>query len=573
MPKLYLHGPMTWKVMRRNAWTDIANLRIKRHNNHTKSWRHAWMTTNLKKKKLDQLENCPRFTNCSEMSRSGSYWETWYLMVCEQPCSCGHKNGQKLVTNAWRVWPQTFIVQVNANNIVMCENTAQQCRLGLFQDSAFARDFEDSTSTSGDSVHFRKSKICAIMSDVQETNLSFTQFYGSWSNLSLDAALRIAALDLWDLVFEVFHSSPNQTNKTKDVREPWGNLLANTQPNMRKTNSNHAHQSQFDQYRSRSIKRNKFWSQCNVFEDNEAVIKMTTKGRSPTMRHVSRTHRVALDWLFDGINLDSKIQIRYIDTKHQLADILTKGNFTRDEWNNFLHLFNISHFSSTCCAVHSSLVSCPKTMAKRMQEQKGEERIVTKSKSTAVNLFSHVPACFSHTNPIRSRVHTPRVPSGSAVLGKHLPRIRCRRRQRAAVDIEDADTVDGEVATERTVHVPKLGLPQELAYGPSSRLLEVDPVCHRLVLGVFLNHQNHSVNFHLLYGWYSSTLQGRRLRRGTLWSTYVVFPRDSTYGSARSTRSGVENIKIAVAPRTGNLFALLCFRRHRQSVRLSGWSW
>ena len=44
-----------------------------------------------------------------------------------------------------------------------------------------------------------------------------------------------------------------------------------------------------------------------VFEDNEAVIKMIIKGRSPTMRHVSRTHRVALDWLFDRINLDPKI--------------------------------------------------------------------------------------------------------------------------------------------------------------------------------------------------------------------------------------------------------------------------
>ena len=52
-----------------------------------------------------------------------------------------------------------------------------------------------------------------------------------------------------------------------------------------------------------------------VFEDNEAVIKMIIKGRSSTMRHVSRTHRVALDWLFDRINLDPKIQIKYIDTK------------------------------------------------------------------------------------------------------------------------------------------------------------------------------------------------------------------------------------------------------------------
>ena len=68
-----------------------------------------------------------------------------------------------------------------------------------------------------------------------------------------------------------------------------------------------------------------------VFEDNEAVIKMIIKGRSPTMRHVSRTHRVALDSLFDRINLDLQIQIKYIDTKNQLADILTKGHFTRDE--------------------------------------------------------------------------------------------------------------------------------------------------------------------------------------------------------------------------------------------------
>ena len=42
------------------------------------------------------------------------------------------------------------------------------------------------------------------------------------------------------------------------------------------------------------------------------------------MRHVSRTHRVA-DWLFDWIHLDPEIQIKYIDTKNQLADMLSKG--------------------------------------------------------------------------------------------------------------------------------------------------------------------------------------------------------------------------------------------------------
>ena len=122
-----------------------------------------------------------------------------------------------------------------------------------------------------------------------------------------------------------------------------------------------------------------------VFEDNEAVIKMIIKGRSPTIRHVSRTHRVALDWLFDRINLDPKIQIKHIDTKNQLADMLTKGKFTRDEWNHLLCLFNISHFSST---------DCSEAMAKRTQEESGEERVTAKSRPM-MSLIARVPSTLS----------------------------------------------------------------------------------------------------------------------------------------------------------------------------------
>ena len=127
-----------------------------------------------------------------------------------------------------------------------------------------------------------------------------------------------------------------------------------------------------------------------VFEDNEAVIKMIIKGRSPTMRHVSRTHRVALDWLFDRINLDPKIQIKYIDTKNQLADILTKGNFTRDEWNHLLCLFNISHFSSTVCS---------DTMAKRSQQDSGGERVTAKSRPM-MNLIARTPSHVSSSTSV-----------------------------------------------------------------------------------------------------------------------------------------------------------------------------
>ena len=44
-------------------------------------------------------------------------------------------------------------------------NTKEQCRLGLFQDSDFARDLEDSKSTSGGT----------LCTHVQETNFSFAQ--------------------------------------------------------------------------------------------------------------------------------------------------------------------------------------------------------------------------------------------------------------------------------------------------------------------------------------------------------------------------------------------------------------
>ena len=132
-----------------------------------------------------------------------------------------------------------------------------------------------------------------------------------------------------------------------------------------------------------------------MFEDNEAVIKMIMKGRSPTMRHVSRTHRVALDWLFDRINLDPKIQIKYIDTKNQLADILTKENFTRDEWNHLLTLFNISHFSFTACIA---------AMAKRAQQESGEGRVTAKSRPM-MNLTARTPSFVSSSassNPVRT---------------------------------------------------------------------------------------------------------------------------------------------------------------------------
>ena len=59
------------------------------------------------------------------------------------------------------------------------------------------------------------------------------------------------------------------------------------------------------------------------------------------MRHVGRTHRVDLDWLFERIHKDPAISIKYVNTKQQLADILTKGSFTEATWKVLCELMQI----------------------------------------------------------------------------------------------------------------------------------------------------------------------------------------------------------------------------------------
>ncbi len=69
-----------------------------------------------------------------------------------------------------------------------------------------------------------------------------------------------------------------------------------------------------------------------IFEDNEAVIKIVIKKRSPALRHVLRTHRVHLDYLYDLLSADD-ISIKYVSAKLQVADIFTKAFVNSEVWN------------------------------------------------------------------------------------------------------------------------------------------------------------------------------------------------------------------------------------------------
>ena len=272
------------------------------------------------------------------------------------------------------------------NSIVYVGNSAKKCRLDPFQDSDFAGELEDSKSTSGGTiVRFWKSYICSNKLECARNKLPFSQqFNRIWDYLFgyrieiwwvacsgvmgsncfcfLEACLR----------FQIEQGDLLMLKETKNLkgRSMWWRILI-----------------LFPQTSNLRVKKALLY----VFEDNEAVIKMIIKGRSPTMRHVSRTHRVALGWLFDRINLDTKIQIRYIDTKNQLADILTKGKFHAWWVESFVVLvLNISHFSSTVCS---------DTMAKRSQQDSGEERVTAKSRPM-MSLIARVPSNVSSSTSV-----------------------------------------------------------------------------------------------------------------------------------------------------------------------------
>ena len=147
----------------------------------------------------------------------------------------------------------------------------------------------------------------------------------------------LPALDLWDLVIEVLGTTQRIPKPTQACTRETGVEIQSTHKIKHVLDQN-VDLLDIDQVPLNAHLSEKE-SQLYIFEDNEAVIKMIIKGRSPTMRHVSRK------W----INLDAKIQIKYVESKNQLADILTKGSFTRDEWHNLLHLFNIMNDTTFSC--------------------------------------------------------------------------------------------------------------------------------------------------------------------------------------------------------------------------------
>ena len=159
-------------------------------------------------------------------------------------------------------------------------NTAKQCRLGLFQDSDFAGDLEDSKSTSGGTSCIFESHTFVPISWMCKKQTAVSHSSTESEILSLDTGLRLdglPALELLDLIVSVFGSVSQISDRT--------GRLVNDAKKHQKSQGKINMMENIDSVPS-NVQSSRQEPLLYVFEDNEAVIKMIIKGRSPTMRHV-----------------------------------------------------------------------------------------------------------------------------------------------------------------------------------------------------------------------------------------------------------------------------------------------
>ena len=182
---------------------------------YTKSQLHALTTINPKKKNWDLLENCPKslLTHCfSKMLVFRAHCGPNILWFVNKLARSITKWARACDTRLARLISYILKQYCHAGN------TAQQCRSGLFQGLDFAGDLEDSKSTSGGLLCTFGSHTLVPLSWMCKKQTSVSHRSTEAEVLSRGAGLRmdgIPALDHWDLVIEVFHSSPNQLNHTK----------------------------------------------------------------------------------------------------------------------------------------------------------------------------------------------------------------------------------------------------------------------------------------------------------------------------------------------------------------------
>ena len=77
-----------------------------------------------------------------------------------------------------------------------------------------------------------------------------------------------------------------------------------------------------------------------ICEDNEAVVKICARGRSKSLNHFPRTHKIAVGWVYEFCKL-SHVKLANVTSEAQTADIFIKAVAKSDVWKALLDLCQI----------------------------------------------------------------------------------------------------------------------------------------------------------------------------------------------------------------------------------------
>ena len=65
-------------------------------------------------------------------------------------------------------------------------------------------------------------------------------------------------------------------------------------------------------------------TRVRVFRDNQSMLAILKTGRNPTMRHLSRTHRVSIAWLHEQYHRNS-FEFAFVRSEEMFVDLFTES--------------------------------------------------------------------------------------------------------------------------------------------------------------------------------------------------------------------------------------------------------
>ena len=216
---VFLQGPSIWKVMPRNVWNDIVSWQTRRLNNSTKYPLHASMTYHFTEHELKSVRDLSKVSSqivlkCLYLARIGRPEILWSAKKLARSMTKWTKACDKRLNRLISYIHHTC----EYKQFCHVGNTAKQCRLGLFQDSDFAGDLEDSKSTSGGTFCVFGSHIFVPISWMCKKQTSVSHSSTESEIISLDARLRLdgtPALDLWDLIVSILGNTTQNHDRTE----------------------------------------------------------------------------------------------------------------------------------------------------------------------------------------------------------------------------------------------------------------------------------------------------------------------------------------------------------------------